>query len=141
MKFSVKYQSRGGNTQAVAEVIANTLGVKAEPVDTPLTENVDILFIGGALYAWRIDKKMKKFINNIELEKVGKIAVFGTSGGQENVIKKIAKYAGKKGLKADERSLYIPMGFNGNALFGRKGGNLNNDQINKIKEFATGFLS
>jgi len=140
MKFSVKYQSRGGNTRAVAEVIANTLGVKAESVDTPLTENVDILFLGGALYAWRIDKKLKKYIDNIESGKIGRIAVFGTSGGQESVIKKITEYAAKKGLKADERSLYLPMGLQGNTLFGRKGGNLNNDQINKIKEFATGFL-
>jgi len=140
MKFSVKYQSRGGNTRAVAELIAGTLGVKAEPIDTPLTENVDILFIGGALYAWRIDKKLRKYLDKIESEKIGKIAVFGTSGGQENVIKKITDYAAKKGLKADERSLYLPMGFQGNALFGRKGGNLNNDQINKIKDFANGFI-
>jgi len=140
MKFSVKYQSRGGNTRAVAEVIADTLGVKAESVDTPLTENVDILFIGGALYAWRIDKKLRKYLDKIESEKIGKIAVFGTSGGQENVIKKITDYAAKKGLKADERSLYLPMGLQGNTLFGRKGGNLDNDQINKIKDFANGFL-
>jgi flavodoxin len=140
MKFSVKYQSRGGNTRAVAEVIANTLGVKAESVDIPLTENTDILFLGGALYAWRIDKKLKKFINSIETEKIGKIAVFGTSGGQENVIKKITEYAAKKGLKADERSLYLPMGLQGNALFRKNGGNLTDEQINKIKDFANGFL-
>jgi len=139
MKFSVRYQSRGGNTRAVAEVIADTLGVKAEPVDTPLTENVDTLFIGGALYAWRIDKKLKKFIDNIDAGKIGKIAVFGTSGGQENVIKKITEYAAKKGLKADERSLYLPMGMQGNALFKRKGGNLSDKQINLVKDFANGF--
>ena len=139
MKFSVIYQSRGGNTRAVAEVIADTLGVKAEPVDTPLTENVDTLFIGGALYAWRIDKKLKKFIDNIDAGKIGKIAVFGTSGGQENVIKKITEYAAKKGLKADERSLYLPMGMQGNALFKRKGGNLSDKQINLVKDFANGF--
>jgi len=140
MKYSVKYRSRGGNTRAVAEVIADTLGVKAESVDTPITENVDILFIGGALYAWRIDKKLRKYIDKIESEKIGKIAVFGTSGGQENVIKKITDYAAKKGLKADERSLYVPMGFQGNALFGRKGGNLTERQISRIKKFASGFL-
>ena len=140
MKFSVRYQSRGGNTRAVAEVIAETLGVKAEPVTVPLDENADILFIGGALYAWRIDKKLKKFIDNIPAEKIGKIAVFGTSGGQENVIKKITEYAAKKGIKADERSLYVPMGFQGNAIFGRKGGNLTERQISSIKKFAGDFI-
>jgi flavodoxin len=140
MKFAVRYQSRGGNTRAVAETIADTLGVKAEPVTVPLDENADILFIGGALYAWRIDKKLKKYLDNIEPEKIGKIAVFGTSGGQENVIKKITEYAAKKGIKADERSLYVPMGFQGNAIFGRKGGNLTERQISRIKKFASGFI-
>jgi hypothetical protein len=47
MKYAIRYQSRGDNTRAVAEIIAGILGVKAEPIDTPLDENVDVLFIRG----------------------------------------------------------------------------------------------
>jgi len=49
MKVAVRYQSRGGNTQGVAEIIAQTVGASAEPVTTPLKEPVDILFLGGAV--------------------------------------------------------------------------------------------
>ena len=45
MKIAVRYQSRGGNTKAVAEVIANSLGVKAEAVDNAITQWVDELEI------------------------------------------------------------------------------------------------
>lgn len=50
MKIAVRYQSRGGNTKAVAEVIANSLGVKAEAVDNAITQWVDVLFVGGGVY-------------------------------------------------------------------------------------------
>jgi flavodoxin len=140
MKFSVRYQSRGGNTRAVAEIIADVLSVKAEPVTVPLDENADILFIGGALYAWQLDGKLKKFLKNLTPEKTGKIVSFGTSAGVSKVITKINKYAAKKGINVDERSLFLPMGINGNALFGKKGGNLTDEQINKVKKFANLFL-
>jgi len=45
VKIAVRYQSRGGNTKAVAEVIANSLGVKAEAVDNAITQWVDELEI------------------------------------------------------------------------------------------------
>jgi flavodoxin len=44
MKYAVRYQSRGGNTRAVAEIIAGILGINAEPFDRPLDENVDVTF-------------------------------------------------------------------------------------------------
>jgi len=140
MKFSVKYQSRGGNTRAVAETIADTLGVKAELIDTPLNENVDVLFIGGSLYMGQIDENLKNYLDNLSAEKIGKIAVFGTSGGQKKVIDEITECAVKKGIKTDERSLYVPMGLKGHTWLGLKGGKLNKKQIDKIKEFAHNFL-
>jgi len=141
MKFSVRYYSRGGNTRAVAEVIAETLGVKAESIDTPVDENVDFLFIGGGLFMGRLDGKLTDYIMNISPEKIGNIVPFGTSGGQKKVIDKIKECAAKKGVKIDERDLYIQMGIKGHSWFGLKGGKLNAKQINKTKEFAKGFIA
>jgi flavodoxin len=140
VKYSVKYQSRNGNTHAVAEIIANVLGVQAEPADAPLNENVDILFVGGGLYKGRLDGKLNDFLENITSEKIGKIIPFGTSGGQPAVIKQITEYALKKGIKIDERQLFVPMGLRGHSWFGLKGGKLKDKQIQKIKEFVNNIL-
>jgi flavodoxin len=43
MKVAVRYQTRGGNTRAVAEAIAKAAGVKAEPIYVSLREPIDLL--------------------------------------------------------------------------------------------------
>ena len=65
MNIAVRYQSRGGNTRAVAEVIAEVIGVKAETIDKPLDEKVDILFLGGGAYMWDADIKLKEYLDTI----------------------------------------------------------------------------
>lgn len=64
MKIAVRYQSRGGNTRSMAEIIAKRAGVNAEPVSVPLTEKVDLLFLGGAVYMWKIDPQLRSFWKN-----------------------------------------------------------------------------
>ena len=46
MKIAVRYFSRGGNTKKLADAIAKAVGVDAETTSVPLTEDVDILFLG-----------------------------------------------------------------------------------------------
>ena len=65
MSVAVRYYSRSGNTKAVAEAIAASAGVKAVSVDaadSAITKPVDVLFIGGALYAYGIDKHLKDYL-------------------------------------------------------------------------------
>ncbi len=82
MSKAVRYYSRGGNTKALAEAIAKGADVSAVSVDessAAITESVDILFIGGGLYAYGIDKKLKEYIGTLDNSKVKKAAVFSTS--------------------------------------------------------------
>ena len=61
MKVEVRYYSRSGNTKVLAEAIAKEAGVKAISVDSKEAEinnKVDVLFIGGALYAYGLDNNL-----------------------------------------------------------------------------------
>jgi flavodoxin len=140
MKYAVRYQSRGGNTRAVAEIIAGILGVEAEPIDRPLDENVDVLFVGGGVYMWHIDAKLKAYLETLVPGKVGKVVPFGTSGGQKVVIREITECAIKRGIQADEHGLYVQMWLKGHSALGLKGGKLNDKQIEKIKKFAKNII-
>ena len=53
MNIAVRYCSLPGNTKAIAEEIADEVGVKAISIsDEPeLKERVDVLFLGGGTYA------------------------------------------------------------------------------------------
>ena len=100
MTFAVRYFSRSGNTKKIAEAIAEELGTVAVSVDSSdaaLNEKVDVLFVGGALYAYGIDKKLKAYLKDLDASKVGKVAAFSTtmiSAHANDVIKKLATAKG-----------------------------------------------
>ena len=48
MKTAVRYYTKTGNTKRLAEAIAQAAGVDAQPISVPLTEPVDILFLGNS---------------------------------------------------------------------------------------------
>ena len=106
MKIAVRYQSRGGNTKAIAETIAKAAGVKAEAIDTPLAESVDILFVGGAIYAFGMDESLKKYLQDLDTQGVKSVAAFST-GGMMSIAKKIVAATEKKGIAVCERTLSI----------------------------------
>lgn len=83
------YYSRTGNTKKIAEAIASAVNVKAEAIDnkTTLSEPVDLLFIGGGIYWWNMDKTTKRFIETLDSSIVKNAVVFGTMGGLDKAIK------------------------------------------------------
>ncbi len=68
-KIEVRYYTRTGNTQKLAEHIAKSTGCEAKTIDFPILEKTDILFIGASIYGASIDKNIKDFIASLEPEK------------------------------------------------------------------------
>ncbi len=97
MKIAIRYYSRGGNTKKIAEAISEAVGVEAETVSKPLSEDVDILFLGTAPYAFDVDDEVKAFINGIDVS-VGKAAVFSTSAVVKSIRKYVEKLFAEKGI-------------------------------------------
>ena len=72
MKIAVRYYTKTGNTKRLAEAIAKAVGVEALPITAPVTESVDILFLGNSYYAFTIDPEVRRFVESLSKEKVGK---------------------------------------------------------------------
>lgn len=79
MKAAVRYQSRSGNTRRLAEAIAEAVGVQALGAAEGPPHEVDTLFVGGGIYAGKLDKSLLKLIGKLEAGKVANLAVFTTS--------------------------------------------------------------
>ena len=79
MRYAVRYYTKTGNTKRLAEAIAGELGVEALPINEPLREQVDILFLGNSYYAFDIDPEVKAFVGSLDKEMVGKIVNFGSA--------------------------------------------------------------
>lgn len=101
MKIAVRYYSRGGNTRKIAEAIAEAAGVPALSVTEPFNEDVDILFLGSAMYAGGVDGHIKDFIKNINV-KVGKVVNFSTTRAAKSTYKVISGLLGDKGIPLAE---------------------------------------
>ncbi len=110
MKLAIRYYSRGGNTKRLAEAISSAVGVEAKPVSQPLTEDVDILFLGSSPYAFDVDDEVKKFISGITVS-VGKAVNFSTSASLRSTKKYVEKLLAAKNIPMSDEEFSCPGSF------------------------------
>lgn len=134
MKVSVRYYTRSGNTEKLADAIAKEIGVSAENVLVPLEDKVDVLFLGCSYYAFDVDENVKKFIKDNK-DKIGKIVCFGTSAMMKSVYKPMKKVAEEFGIAIEKEDFHCRGSF-GPVHKGRP----NEDDLNNAKAFAKRVL-
>ncbi len=78
--INVIYQSRGGNTQKVAEAIAEQCGVEAVNIVEPHNiSGSDLLFVGMGIYAGKPDSSLLDYLDQLPVNAIKGAAVFSTS--------------------------------------------------------------
>lgn len=105
MKIAVRYFTRSGNTEKLAKVIAEAVGVRAEPVAETLHEKTDIVFLGCSYYAFDVDEAVKSFIFDNQ-ENIGKIVCFGTSAMMKSIRKPIKRLTDAAGVALAEEEFH-----------------------------------
>ena len=107
--YAVRYYSRSGNTKILAEAIAKAAGAEAVSVDAgnaAIAEPVDVLFVGGALYAYGLDKHLKNWLSELDGTKVKKAVVFTTSWISKHSVDLIRSALQAKGIDVAAESIY-----------------------------------
>lgn len=110
MSIAIRYYSRSGNTKAVAEAIADAAGVSAVPTDSAdaaIREPVDVLFIGGALYAYGLDSHLKDYLKTLKKGDAKKAVVFSTSWISRHSIDLIRKGLEEAGIPVENEAFYV----------------------------------
>lgn len=124
---AVRYCSRGGNTKALALAIAEALNVEAKSIEEKVDEEVETLFLGGALYAYGIDKALTAYIEALDKNKIKKVVVFSTSWISKHAIALIKKGLKEKGIPYVDEFIYAR-------------GKPNQKELNNAKEIAKKYL-
>lgn len=109
MKCAVRYYSRSGNTRLLAEAIADELGVEAvsaDSSDATISRHIDVLFIGGALYAYGLDKKLVSYIRTLDGDMVGRAVLFSTTWLSKHSFDQMRKELEARGIAVAERTFY-----------------------------------
>ncbi len=118
----------------MAEALSKAVGVEALTVDSPLTEDVDILFLGSAVYAAGVDGKVK-FIENINVN-VGKIVNFSSAALIESTYKQVKKIAENNNIAMAEEEFHCRGAFK---LIHR--GRPNDEDLRNLQEFGKKIIS
>ena len=113
MKIAVRYYTKTGNTKRLAEAIGQAVGAEALPISVPVTEKVDILFLGNSYYAFSIDPEVRQFIKGLDKNMVGRIVNFGSAALLNSTYKKVKAEADKVGIPMDEREFHCKGEFKG----------------------------
>lgn len=109
MKCAVRCYSRSGNTRLLAEAIADELGVEAvsaDSSDATISGHIDVLFIGGALYAYGLDKKLVSYIRTLDGDMVGRAVLFSTTWLSKHSFDLMRKELEARGIAVAERTFY-----------------------------------
>lgn len=110
MNVAIRYQSRGGHVKEMAEIIAE--GAEVEPISiddprAPITEHVDVLFIGGALYKFALDPGMETYIKSIPEGMVDRAIVFGSSALTRRPVFLIQERVKARGATIHPSAMYM----------------------------------
>lgn len=130
MKIAIRYYTKTGHTKKLAEAIGSAINIEAKTVDEPLTEDIDILFLGSAVYAAGIDSKIKDFIANINVN-VGEVVNFSSAALIESTYKQVKKEVEAKGIKMSEEEFHCRGAFK---IVHR--GRPNDDDLRDAQNFA-----
>jgi flavodoxin len=131
MKVEVRYFSRGGNTRKLAEAAGEAAGVQAKTVDTPVSEKIDVLFLGSSVYAAGVDEAVKKFIASLDPEKVGQVYCFSTAALLPSTYNQVSKLLKEKGIAVSEKEFHC----RGSFAFMHKG-HPDADDLARMKAFV-----
>ena len=113
MKIAVRYYTKTGNTKRLADAVAGAVGVPALPISEPVTERVDVLFLGNSYYAFSIDPEVRAFVRSLDKEKIGKIVNFGSAAMLNSTYRKVKAEADKVGIPMDDREFHCKGEFKG----------------------------
>ena len=110
MNVAIRYQSRGGHVKEMAEIISSGIDIEPISVDdprAPIKKPVDVLFIGGALYAFKLDPSMEEFIESIPEGMVRVAIVFGSSALTRRPIYLMQERLKAKGIDINPSAVYM----------------------------------
>ena len=135
MKTAVRYYTKTGNTRRLAEAIASALGTEALPLSAPITEPVDILFLGNSYYAFTIDPEVRSFIRSLDKTKVGRLVNFGSAAMLNSTYKKVKAEADRAGIPMDSHEFHCRGEFKG-----LHKGRPNEDDLKAAADFALSLV-
>ncbi len=137
MKIAIRYLSISEKQNGVklANAISEVAGLEALPIDKPLEEEVDVLFLVNAMYGFMIDSKVGEFIGK-NAQNIKLLVNVNSSCTGLSTFKKVKKVAIPYGVQVSDKEYHVK----GSFKFLNKN-RPNEDDLNRLKEFVKGVIA
>ncbi|MFV0413951.1 MAG: flavodoxin family protein [Oscillospiraceae bacterium] len=106
MNIAVRYYSKTGNTEKLANAIAEAAGTTAETLGSPLPETTDLLFLGSAVYAAGVDEQVVQFIAGLTPARVKKVVCFSTAALLPSTYNQVKKLLAAQQIPCSEQEFH-----------------------------------
>lgn len=131
MNIAIRYFSKFGHSAKMADIISQVTGVKAETVSAPISEPVDVLYLGSGVMLGKISGEMSDFIRTLTPDKVKRVVCFGSCAIIDSPVPQMRSLLEAQGVKVDERS-FTCRGSMGPIRFGHP----NKQDLENLRAFA-----
>lgn len=104
MTIAIRYFTKFGHSAKMSEVISQVTGAKAETISVPITEPVDVLYLGSGVILGKISGDMVRFIRTLTPDKVKRVICFGSCAIIKSPVPQMRTLLEAQGVNVDERS-------------------------------------
>lgn len=131
MTTAIRYFTKFGHSAKMAEVVSQVTGVKAETVATPISEPVDVLYLGSGVMLGKISSDMVRFIRTLTPDKVRRVICFGSCAIIKSPVPQMRSLLEAQGITVDERSFTCK-----GSMGPLHGGHPNAQDLEALREFV-----
>lgn len=104
MTTAIRYYTKFGHSAQMAEVVGQVVGAKPLTVGTPVSEPVDVLYLGTGVLFGKIHKEMGNYIRTLTPDKVKRVVCFGSCAIIPSPVPQMSKLLAAQGITVDQRS-------------------------------------
>ena len=104
MTAAIRYFSKFGHSAKMAEAIGQTVGARPDTVASPITEPVDVLYLGCGVILGKISGDVTAFIRSLKPGLVKRVVCFGSCAIIKSPVPQMRKLLEAQGITMDDRS-------------------------------------
>ena len=101
---AIRYYSKFGHSKQMAQAIEEAVGANAATVAEPLTEPVDILYLGAGVLLGKVNSAVLDFINTLTPNVVKEVVLFGSCAIIDSPVPQMRTALEAKGIKVSDKS-------------------------------------
>ncbi|MBQ6965393.1 MAG: hypothetical protein IJP82_06855 [Bacteroidaceae bacterium] len=103
MAIAIRYYSKFGHSAKMAETVSEVTGVKPETTDVPISEPVDVLYLGSGVFLGKISSDMTRFIRSLTPDKVKQVVCFGSCAIIKSPVPQMRSLLEAQGITVSEK--------------------------------------